>query len=62
MSPVIAGVLGVEQLLQLRSQTLDLLVGQDADAGDIAVFVEEADLFIAETIAIPFVGGTRQRE
>ncbi len=59
---IIARMFGIEQLLQFRPQALDLLIAQDADAGEIAVFVKEANLLITEAIPLPFIGGTRQCE
>src|SRR4051812_24596591 len=50
----------IEELDELGAQLGDLIVGQDADAGQITVLVIESNLVIAESIAVPFVARLRE--
>ena len=56
----LALVVRVEQPGELASQPLDLVVVEQADPGDVAVFVEERDLFVAQAVPVPLVAGLRQ--
>ncbi len=44
------------QDFEFFSQSFDLIVIEDADAGQIAVFMKECDLGIAEAIPLPIFG------
>lgn len=50
---VAAGVARVEKLGQLGAEYFDLLVGQDADAGQVAVLVVERDLVVGQAVLVP---------
>mgnify|MGYP003577016436 CR=1 FL=1 len=45
------GVLGIGEYLQLGAKRLNLMLVEQRNAGEVALFVEEGDLLLAEPIA-----------
>ena len=58
---LVAGMLGLEELGQLAAQLVDLLVGEDPHAGQIAVLVVEGDLLVGQAVAVPLGLGLGKR-
>src|SRR5690242_14771811 len=50
----------LDQRREFPTQRVELVVAQHPDAGDIPVFAVKLDLFVAEPITRPVIGGRKQ--